>query len=136
MANGCEKGACELAKMFYTKNERIIRRLRFRRELSDLYIATFHSWAPPEVITNPALHRTFSQVLYALVNDGKVLRISNSRLLWANNSAPHHRPRRLRHSSHVPAELWTSVPGDPPPPPRPRRLRQSSHVPAESGYLK
>ena len=73
MDNGCETGACELAKLFYTRNERVVRRLRFRRELSDFYLATFNAWAPSEVITNPALHRTFSQVLYALVNDGKVL---------------------------------------------------------------
>ena len=38
-------------------------------------IATFNAWAPSEVISNPALHRTFSQVLYALVNDGKVLAV-------------------------------------------------------------
>ncbi len=96
MDNGCETGACELAKLFYTKNERVIRRLRFRRELSDFYLATFNAWAPSEVISNPALHRTFSQVLYALVNDGKVLRISNSRLLWINNSPPQHRLRHTR----------------------------------------
>ena len=109
MDNGCETGACELAKLFYTRNERVVRRLRFRRELSDFYLATFNAWAPSEVISNPALHRTFSQVLYALVNDGKVLRISNSRLLWINNSPPrprhqarhhhhpHHHPRRTTH---------------------------------------
>ena len=99
MDNGCETGACELAKLFYTRNERVIRRLRFRRELSDFYIATFNAWAPSEVISNPALHRTFSQVLYALVNDGKVLRISNSRLLWYNNSLPrsqHTHPQQTR----------------------------------------
>ena len=114
MANGCETGACELAKLFYTTNERVIRRLRFRRELSDFYLATFNAWAPSEVIANPALHRTFSQVLYALVNDGKVLRISNSRLLWNNNSPPRH-PRshrsqhnRSQHRSHNPTSSRVS----------------------------
>ena len=121
MDNGCETGACELAKLFYTKNERVVRRLRFRRELSDFYLATFNAWAPSEVITNPALHRTFSQVLYALVNDGKVLRISNSRLLWINNSPPNphprHRPRhqpphqhhsRPRRTTHKPSSQYNT----------------------------
>lgn len=99
MDNGCETGACELAKLFYNTNERVIRRLRFRRELSDFYIATFKSWAPSGVINNPALHRTFSQVLFALVNDGKVLRISNSRLLWLNNGPPRSHSQR-RHTHH------------------------------------
>ena len=101
MDNGCETGACELAKLFYNTNEHIIRRLRWRRELSDFYIATFNSWAPSTVIENPALHRTFSQVLYALVNDGKVLRINNSRLLWANNRMSHH-PRHNHPRHHHP----------------------------------
>ena len=98
MDNGCESGSCELAKLFYNKNERVVRRLRFRRELSDFYIATFADWATPAVIGNPNLHRTFSQVLFALVNDGKVLRISNSRLNWANNSS--HRQQNHRQQNH------------------------------------
>ena len=103
MDNGCESGSCELAKLFYNKNERVVRRLRFRRELSDFYIATFADWATPAVIGNPNLHRTFSQVLFALVNDGKVLRISNSRLNWANNSShrqQNHRQQNHRHGQH------------------------------------
>lgn len=106
MENGCETGACELAKLFYTRNERVVRRLRFRRELSDFYLATFNTWAPSEVIANQGLHRTFSQVLYALVNDGKVLRVTNSRLNWVTNSPPNrprHNPRRPpRHTPHTP----------------------------------
>ena len=111
MDNGCETGACELAKLFYTRNERVVRRLRFRRELSDFYLATFNAWAPSEVIDNPALHRTFSQVLYALVNDGKVLRISNSRLLWINNSPPRHHPRHQHHprrTTHKPSSQYNT----------------------------
>mgnify|MGYP003689230003 FL=1 len=84
IANGCETGACALAKCFYDNNWRVLRRLRYRRELSDYYQATFNWWAPQEVIDHPPLHRTFSQVLYALVNDGRVLQVSNSHLNWLN----------------------------------------------------
>ena len=100
MDNGCETGACELAKLFYTKNARVVRRLRFRRELSDFYLATFNAWAPSEVIANPALHRTFSQVLYALVNYGKVLSISIYRHLWNKNSPAHPRDQPPQHQPY------------------------------------
>ena len=100
MPNGCETGACALAKCFYDNNFQVLRRLRFRRELSDYYIRTFATWAPPEVVTNPALQRSFSQVLFALVHDGKILRVSNSKLSWAINRPARQGPRNQSHGRH------------------------------------
>lgn len=82
MDNGCETGSCALARCFYTNNSAVLHRLAYRNELSQYYLNTFHSWAPTEVVRNPGLHRSFSQVLFALVNDGGVLRLSQSRLIW------------------------------------------------------
>ena len=102
MPNGCETGACALAKCFYDNNFQVLRRLRFRRELSEYFIRTFATWAPPEVVANPALQRSFSQVLFALVHDGKILRVSNSKLSWAINRTAHapHRTQSHRRHSH------------------------------------
>ena len=104
MPNGCETGACALAKCFYDNNFQVLRRLKFRRELSEYFIRTFPTWAPPEVVTNQALQRSFSQVLFALVHDGKILRVSNSKLSWAINrtgqaahrTQPHRRHHQVR----------------------------------------
>lgn len=102
MPNGCETGACALAKCFYDNNFQVLRRLRFRRELSEYFIRTFPTWAPQEVVANPALQRSFSQVLFALVHDGKILRVSNSKLSWAINRTAHapHRTQSHRRHSH------------------------------------
>jgi len=97
MDNGCESGACGLAKAFYDANWRVLVRLRHRGELSKLYISTFDTWAPEEIKSNPGMHRSFSQVLFALVNDGQVLRINNKvHLKWINTPGQH-RPRGRGH---------------------------------------
>ena len=100
MPNGCETGACALAKCFYDNNFQVLRRLRFRRELSEYFIRTFATWAPPEVVANPAIQRSFSQVLFALVHDGKILRVSNSKLSWAINRTAHAPHRTQSHGRH------------------------------------
>lgn len=97
MDNGCESGACGLARAFYDSNWRVLVRLRHRGELSKLYISTFDTWAPEEIKSNPGMHRSFSQVLFALVNDGQVLRINNKvHLKWINTPGQH-RPRGRGH---------------------------------------
>lgn len=84
MDNGCETGACALAKLFYDTHCRIIWRLKHRAELSAFYHATYDSWSAD---LSP---RSFAQVLYALVNDGRILRINNSRfLVWTDPDCPH-----------------------------------------------
>lgn len=95
MDNGCESGACALARSFYDANWRLLVRLRHRGELSKLYLSTFNSWALPEVIQNPHLHRSFSQVIFALVNDGRVLRVNGKvHLNWINTPGTQHGQQR------------------------------------------
>ncbi len=113
MANGCESGACGLAKAFYDTQARLLWRLKTRGELSTFYRSTFDSWAPEEVKSNPHLHRQFAQVMFALVNDGKILRVNKGQyLVWTdpnnpannrrNNRGPRNRgnPRGSHHRQH------------------------------------
>ena len=84
MPNGCETGACSLARIFYQTQCRLLWRLKHRAELTAFYHATYDSWAPD---LSP---RSFAQVLYALVNDGRILRINKGRfLVWTDPDCPH-----------------------------------------------
>ena len=84
MHNGCETGACSLARIFYQTQCRLLWRLKHRAELTAFYHATYDSWAPD---LSP---RSFAQVLYALVNDGRILRINKGRfLVWTDPDCPH-----------------------------------------------
>ena len=101
MDNGCESGACGLAKTFYDTQARLLWRLKTRGELSNFYRSTFDSWAPEEVKSNPRLHRQFSQVMYALVNDGRILRVNKGQyLVWTDPNNPANRRRNNHGSRH------------------------------------
>ena len=94
MENGCESGACGLAKAFYDSQCRLLWRLKTRGELSTFYRSTFDSWAPEEVKSNPGLHRQFAQVMFALVNDGQILRVNKGQyLVWTDLQNPANRRR-------------------------------------------
>ena len=94
MDNGCESGACGLAKTFYESQCRLLWRLKTRGELSTFYRSTFDSWAPPEVKSSPGLHRQFAQVMFALVNDGQILRVNKGQyLVWTDLKNPANRRR-------------------------------------------
>ena len=94
MENNCETVSCALARAFYTANCRLLWRFKTRAELSTFYRSTFvgnlPSWATDDMKANPVLcERQFSQVLYALVNDGKVLRINKGQfLVWTDINNP------------------------------------------------
>ena len=66
-----------------------------RGQLSQFYIDTYESWCPAELTGQP---RHFKQILYALVNDGKVVRVvGGGRFLrWAyvNRNSGGRGPRR------------------------------------------
>ena len=97
MDNGCESGACALARIFYDSQARLLWRLKTRGELSTFYRSTFNSWAPEEVKSNPGLHRQFAQVMFALVNDGKILRVNKGQyLVWTDSNNPANRRRNNR----------------------------------------
>ena len=84
MDNGCETGACSLARAFYQAHKLLLWRLRTRTELTAFYHATFLSWATD---LSP---RSFAQVLFALVNDGRVLRINKGQyLFWTDPDCPY-----------------------------------------------
>ena len=101
MANGCESGACGLAKTFYDTQARLLWRLKTRGELSSFYRSTFDSWAPEEVKSNPHLHRQFAQVMFALVNDGRVLRVNKGQyLVWTDPNNPANNRRNNRGPRH------------------------------------
>lgn len=94
MDNGCESGACGLAKTFYESQCRLLWRLKTRGELSTFYRNTFNSWAPEEVKSSPGLHRQFAQVMFALVNDGQILRVNKGQyLVWTDSQNPANRRR-------------------------------------------
>ena len=98
MENGCESGACGLAKAFYDSQCRLLWRLKTRGELSTFYRSTFDSWAPEEVKSNPGLHRQFAQVMFALVNDGQILRVNKGQyLVWTDPQNPANRRRNQGH---------------------------------------
>ena len=94
MENNCETVSCALARAFYTANCRLLWRFKTRAELSTFYRSTFvgnlPSWATHDMKANPVLcERQFSQVLFALVNDGKVLRINKGQfLVWTDINNP------------------------------------------------
>ncbi len=106
MENGCESGACGLAKAFYESQCRLLWRLKTRGELSTFYRSTFQSWAPEEVKSSPGLHRQFAQVMFALVNDGQILRVNKGQyLVWTDSQNPANRrrnqgPQRNNHRGH------------------------------------
>lgn len=94
MDNGCESGACGLAKTFYESQCRLLWRLKTRGELSTFYRSTFDSWVPDEVKSSPGLHRQFAQVMFALVNDGQILRVNKGQyLVWTDPQNPANRRR-------------------------------------------
>ena len=106
MDNGCESGACGLAKTFYESQCRLLWRLKTRGELSTFYRSTFESWAPEEVKSSPGLRRQFAQVMFALVNDGQILRVNKGQyLVWTDPQNPANRrrnqgPQRNNHHGH------------------------------------
>lgn len=106
MDNGCESGACGLAKTFYESQCRLLWRLKTRGELSNFYRSTFESWAPEEVKSSPGLRRQFAQVMFALVNDGQILRVNKGQyLVWTDPQNPANRrrnqgPQRNNHHGH------------------------------------
>ena len=75
MDNGLESVACKLAKTFYERYGASLHGITKRGALSQFYIDTYDSWCPAELTGQP---RHFKQVLYALVNDGKVVRVVGS----------------------------------------------------------
>ena len=106
MDNGCESGACGLAKTFYESQCRLLWRLKTRGELSTFYRSTFDSWVPDEVKSSPGLHRQFAQVMFALVNDGQILRVNKGQyLVWTDPQNPanrrrNHGPQRNNNRGH------------------------------------
>ena len=91
MPNGCETGACSLARVFYQTQHRLLWRLKHRGELTAFYHATYDSWAPD---LSP---RSFAQVLYALVNDGHILRINKGRfLVWTDPDCHHNNTKKKK----------------------------------------
>ena len=99
MPNGCETGACSLARIFYQSQRRLLWRLKHRGELSAFYHATYDSWAREHDLTG----RSFAQVLYALVNDGRILRINKGRfLVWTDPDCPDNKTNRPKTNRNHP----------------------------------
>jgi len=139
MDNGCESGACGLAKTFYESQCRLLWRLKTRGELSTFYRSTFDSWVPDEVKSSPGLHRQFAQVMFALVNDGQILRVNKGQyLVWTDPQNPANRrrnqgPQRNNHRGQQGPHRGHNGPrrdqqGSRRGQQGPRRLRHESHV--------
>lgn len=96
MDNGLESVSVKLAKAFYERYGTSLHGMTKRGQLSQFYIDTYESWCPSDLSGQP---RHFKQILYALVNDGKVVRVvGGGRFLrWAyvnRRSASGRGPRR------------------------------------------
>ena len=95
MDGGLESVSVKLAKAFYERYGTSLHGMTKRGQLSQFYIDTYESWCPEELTGQP---RHFKQILYALVNDGKVVRVvGGGRFLrWAyvNRRSGGRAPRR------------------------------------------
>ena len=90
LENGVNSVALDLAGRFW-KSQRVMCLLTHTRsQLSKLYISTFNSWATDETQKDRSLQRPFSQVLYAMVQSMKILRVFDhgSKLSWRDNRRP------------------------------------------------
>lgn len=88
--DGCETVACYIAQTFYNACQYEISKITSRNQLRKYFLNSQKFWMPPE-LTERNETRHFDQVLYALVNDGKVCRVKKSQdgshiVLWAFNN--------------------------------------------------
>lgn len=72
MDNGLETVSCRLAKTFYERYGASLHGITKRGQLSQFYIDTYESWCPDDLVGQP---RHFKQVLFALANDTKMVRV-------------------------------------------------------------
>jgi hypothetical protein len=72
MDNGLETVSCQLASKFYERYGASLHGITKRGALSQFYIDTYDSWCPEDLAGQP---RHFKQVLYALANDTKMVRV-------------------------------------------------------------
>ena len=72
MDNGLETVSCRLAKTFYERYGASLHGITKRGQLSQFYIDTYDSWCPADLVGQP---RHFKQVLFALANDSKQVRV-------------------------------------------------------------
>jgi len=72
MDNGLETVSCQLARKFYERYGASLHGITKRGALSQFYIDTYESWCPEDLAGQP---RHFKQVLYALANDTKMVRV-------------------------------------------------------------
>jgi len=72
MDNGLETVSCLLAKTFYARYGSSLHGITKRGQLSQFYIDTYESWCPADLVGQP---RHFKQVLFALANDTKMVRV-------------------------------------------------------------
>ena len=85
--DGVEPVSLELAKAFMKEMGTTARNLRWRKQLSELYLKTRKVWMDPETLADVSLQRVFKQVLYAMVHGMRVLRIVNNgkSIQWNRN---------------------------------------------------
>ena len=72
MDNGLETVSCQLASKFYERYGASLHGITKRGALSQFYIDTYESWCPEDLSGQP---RHFKQVIYALANDTKMVRV-------------------------------------------------------------
>lgn len=72
MDNGLETVSCQLAKVFYERYGASLHGITKRGQLSQFYIDTYDSWCPADLVGQP---RHFKQILFALANDSKQVRV-------------------------------------------------------------
>ena len=89
LENGVNSVALDLRAAFGNRSVSCVF-LPTRSQLSKLYISTFNSWATDETQKDRSLQRPFSQVLYAMVQSMKILRVFDhgSKLSWRDNRRP------------------------------------------------
>lgn len=84
--SGVDTKSLELARAFMQMHGSLARKCDLRSELSHLYRCTIPSWMPLDVQNDAKEQRPFKQVLYALANGMRVVRVIDRghTLIWNN----------------------------------------------------
>ena len=83
LKNGTESRANIIAHCFWKKMGRLLNRFKSRRSLREIYNMFISSAHFPEDLRETP--RSFNQVLFSLVHDGKVCRVVNGKVHWKFN---------------------------------------------------
>jgi len=98
MDNGLETVSCQLATNFYDRYGASLHGITKRGALSQFYIDTYESWCPSNLLGQP---RHFKQILFALANHTKKVRVVGGGRFLRWTDYQHTTPRDNGSSHHA-----------------------------------